>query len=521
MSVFFLIVAVESVILVVSARQFERAALQRLTSDAQLLIEPLLVRARATGIQAPDFDPVLGRYGLRAVAVYARDGRRVAFAGEGPLSESPPNVRNTMATPGEWLEPDHLLTASWRSELDDASTVAVLIDASQVARDLRGYELRILGLVAVIILVVTAGIMATMDFLLLRPMLHLRASTLRAAKEPETAAREAIPTTRSDEMGELITAHNAMLRQIADGKRRDRELAEERARFVTHHDALTGLPNRLALLEFLDGQRGVSGATLFLVNVLQFRVLNATLGPDRGNRLLCRIAARLKTNAAPGDFVAHPGADRFAVVVPGESSAEQASSAAERMLEALVKPFDLGDGVATTLKSCVGIAQRPAEALEGRLLISEAELALTRTYGEEDVTYQFFSDRFAEEAKVRHALTQDLERAIARDELYLVYQPKVTLNSGAVSGAEALIRWYHPRRGLVSPIEFIPIAETTGLITPIGDLVLRAACTQVRDWLERHGWSPAIAVNLSARQFTDHDLCGRLGSILGDAGIPA
>jgi EAL domain-containing protein (putative c-di-GMP-specific phosphodiesterase class I) len=171
----------------------------------------------------------------------------------------------------------------------------------------------------------------------------------------------------------------------------------------------------------------------------------------------------------------------------------------------------------------IGIAQSGADCREGRTLLAQADLALSLTYGADELTYQFFSPALADEARSRQALARDLERALERGELFLALQPKVRLDGDLghpVSGAEVLLRWFHAARGPVSPAEFIPVAEATGLILPIGAFVLEAACGLARDWRARLGASPRLAVNLSAQQFAQPDLCAQAARAIARAGIP-
>jgi EAL domain-containing protein (putative c-di-GMP-specific phosphodiesterase class I) len=176
-------------------------------------------------------------------------------------------------------------------------------------------------------------------------------------------------------------------------------------------------------------------------------------------------------------------------------------------------------GSALPVRVRVGVACAPVREHDAPALLSQAEFALSRTRAEDSGEYQFFSAGLADEARERQALARDLQRAIGSGELFPVYQPKFSLQGGGgakIAGAETLLRWTSPRRGAVSPGLFIPLAETNGLIVPIGDFILRAACAQMRGWLDRHGWSPRLAVNLSAQQFSLPDLQDRLRCVLAE-----
>ncbi len=518
-TVFALIFLIESVLLIPSAERFMRVERQRLADHAQIMIDPLLMRASARRA-IPDFGPVIGHYGLRAVAIYGPQGELLFQSGSSPLRHvAAPSW--TMARPVE-TSGDTELLASWRTDFLGGASVLTRMDTSGLRSELIAHLLRIAGLVAIIVLVVTVGTMSVLDMWVLRPLLALRASSIKAATDPEAASAGTRDMSAHGELQELISAHNTMLRELALGRQRDREMAEERARFLTRHDTATGLPNRTALLEFLDRRHeAANGATLLLLNVMRFRFFNATYGTEAGDRLLAELARRLCAVAAPADFVARLGNDRFALARGERLTPTDAAMLAERTLAASATPLEVAPDTVVAPDVRIGIAKD--STLTPHELITQAELALARTYDNGGGKYEFFSAVLAEQARERQALVRDLELAIERAELYIVLQPKVLLSPakpGALAGAEVLLRWKHPSRGHVSPALFVPLAEAAGLISTIGDLVLRKSCMLIHDWLERYGASPRLAINLSAQQFAQPDLPERLERTLTDYAIP-
>jgi diguanylate cyclase (GGDEF)-like protein len=518
MAVFLLILVVESFILVPSAQRFERSELDRLADRAVITVEPALLVGG--GAPPKEIASLVGQYGLTGLALYSRDGSPLLQVGEHAGLDYSDGVAKRAGMMAERLggTADGKRTdVVWRSGRAGEPTVFVRLDSGHVREALISYLLRIGGLVAIIVLVVTAGTMLVLHIAVLRPLLALRRSALAAGGDPDHASRWAVGSKRVDEMGDLIRAYDDMLERITDSKRRDREIAEERARYLSHHDTVTGLPNRLALMEYLarcrESQSGNHHATLLLINLLQFRDLNANLGTRRADELLRRLCAGLKRTAAPEDFIAHLGADRFALVRVGPPADSDAGYAA--LIVRAVREACASAG-AECIQVRIGITDAPVRDIEGSVLLGQAEFALSRPRVEDSGEYRFFSPALAAEARERQSLARDLERAIAADELFAVYQPKISLAGGTnrICGAEVLLRWRSPTRGMVSPGIFIPLAETTGLIIPIGDLVLRAACAQMRAWLDRHGWSPRLAVNLSAQQFSLPDLEQRLARAL-------
>ena len=526
MAVFALILVVESAILIPSAQRFERNELERLANQAVIAIEPvLLVGGALRGGNAPaeEMAALVGQYRLAGLALFGRDGSPLMRVGEHEglaYAQSVAKLAGMMAERVSSSADGKRTDVAWRSARAGEPLVLARLDSGHVRGALISYLLRIGGLVAIIVLVVTAGTMLVLHFSVLRPLLALRRSALAAGADPARSVRHVIGSRRRDEMGDVLRAHDEMLRNVADSKSRDQAMAQERARYVSHHDALTGLPNRAALIEYLDRSRdadeGESATSLFLFNLLQFREFNAREGSRRGDEILRRLAVKLKRTAKSGDFVAHLGADRFAIARV-HPDADGDAVYAERVLVAA--KLACASGGAESIRVRVGIACAKSRDLDATDLLGQAEFALSRTRAEDSGEYQFFSSGLAEEASERQRLARDLERAIGAGELFAVYQPKLALSSGGgpkVMAAETLLRWTSATRGAVSPGRFIPLAEANGLIIPIGDFVLRAACAQMRDWLDRHGWSPRLAVNLSAQQFSLPDLKDRLARVLAE-----
>ncbi len=524
LAVFGLILGVESVIIVPSARYFERGELMRLAERTQSLVEFVLADARRRRI-LPDLDAIVGQEGLRGVAIRGPSGAVLASAGEVPATDLVPGAtlkRQLVSTETG----GRTLTAVWRSDLIPDVTVAARVDVGDLPQRLHAYLLRIAGLIAIIVLVVTVGTMLVLDRWLLRPLLRLRESALKAAATPDDAASFTLSMRRGDEMGDLIHAHNTMLNRVADSRRRDKEMAVEQAFFLTHHDLITGLPNRAALLEFLKRRCGMGhGVTVLLFNVLRFRALNATYGHAAADRLLHELARCLQYAASPDDFLAHVGADRFVIVRCGMGDPHVTAALAEKLLNAVSHPIKVADDVEVSLPVRVGIAQSDGNVFVGEDLLSQAELALVQTYEATTCKYQFYSPQFALAMRARQQLTHDLEQAILRREFFVVFQPKVKLlppHDGAVlAGAEVLLRWQHPTRGLVNPAEFIPLAESTGLMGQIGDFVLRAAGEHIQRWHTRYGWSPRLAINVSGQEFSDPDLVRRIKRVVHGSAMPA
>jgi diguanylate cyclase (GGDEF)-like protein/PAS domain S-box-containing protein len=318
----------------------------------------------------------------------------------------------------------------------------------------------------------------------------------------------------------------------------ERKELEDRLKHQALHDALTGLPNRTLFTDRLGhaltrseagrGERPGSVAVLFL-DLDNFKIVNDSLGHEAGDRLLVEMARRISGCLRMGDTAARLGGDEFTVLLEGARDTEEAEDAArnvaERIAEALEIPFVLGEQE-VFVTSSIGIAAlspREEDGPEG--LLRDADAAMYRAKQSGKSRYQLFDDSMNAVALDRLNLENDLRRALERGEYRLHYQPTMSLETGRITGVEALLRWEHPERGLVLPGEFIPIAEETGLIIPLGRWVLREACRQVMEWGETlpAGYPArtlAVSVNLSAKQFMQEDLTRDIVRALEETGLP-
>jgi diguanylate cyclase (GGDEF)-like protein/PAS domain S-box-containing protein len=304
-----------------------------------------------------------------------------------------------------------------------------------------------------------------------------------------------------------------------------RRETEETIRNLAYNDPLTGLPNRLLFHDRLSqaierARRNRQMLAVMLVDLDRFKLINDSLGLDKGDHLLRQVAKRLVGALRKSDTVGRFSGDEFMVLAPGTESVEAAAKVAQKLLDALKEPFDI-DGRDITIAASVGIALYPLDGEAPEPLLKNADTALGRAKEQGRNSYQFYKTEMNARALQRLMLESGLRRALEHGELLLHYQPQVSLETGRIVGVEALLRWQHPELGMVPPSEFVPIAEETGLIVPIGEWVLRTAARTMLEW--DRGGLPAIrlAVNLSARQFNDPELVPRIAAILGETGFPA
>ena len=321
-------------------------------------------------------------------------------------------------------------------------------------------------------------------------------------------------------IGRHITFGTRTLVAVATRDQRERLRSDSLLRQLAHHDALTGLANRLSFAEALEAcltrslRRGETFALLML-DLDRFKVVNDTMGHAMGDELLRSVALRLQQAIGPEDVVARLGGDEFAILVNLSADLSRDRSVAEVVIDLLSRPFPI-EGHVIHIAASIGIALAPQDGREPSHLMRGADLALYRSKQDGGCTYRYFEPEMSNRVQARRMLELDLRRAAAEGEFELVYQPQVDARSGAFSGAEALIRWRHPLRGLVQPGDFIPLAEEIGLIGTIGEWLLHTACIEAMRWPDHM----VLAVNLSPVQVRDPQLAASVAAILTTTGLP-
>ena len=303
--------------------------------------------------------------------------------------------------------------------------------------------------------------------------------------------------------------------------------AYDESRHQALHDALTGLPNRALFInrlqQSIDRKSREPGTSAVLyMDLDQFKVINDSLGHEAGDELLIEVARRLQSCLRPMDTAARLGGDEFTILLDEISGPADAIKVAERVASALKSPFTLGENQVFVTTS-VGISLGTSDQTKPNDLLRDADVAMYEAKKEGKARYKMFDSAMHAQALQRLRMENGLRRAIEQDQLRVHYQPKISLATGRIVGMEALVRWEHPVRGLVPPGEFIPLAEETALINPLGHWVLREACRQTKQWRDDFPEAAdlVMSVNLSVRQFQQPNLVGDLAEILRQTGLPA
>ena len=316
----------------------------------------------------------------------------------------------------------------------------------------------------------------------------------------------------------LATGAVIVFRDVSAARAMSLEMAHS-----AQHDFLTGLPNRMLLNDRISqaialAPRHTSQVAVLFLDLDGFKHINDSLGHPVGDLLLRSVARRLVTCVRASDTVSRQGGDEFVVLLSEAEQWEDAAIVATRMLHAVAEAHSI-DQRDLHITTSIGVSVYPDDGRDAETLIKNADTAMYQAKENGKQSFQFFKPAMNVRAVERQSIEESLRRALERDEFVLHYQPKVDLRTGAITGAEALLRWTHPERGLVSPAQFIPIAEDSGLILPIGRWVLRGACLQARRWVDEGLPAMTMAVNVSSMEVRAEDFVTGLFEILDDTGL--
>ena len=348
---------------------------------------------------------------------------------------------------------------------------------------------------------------------------------LRKPAEPIEVLQCATALSRKWENDKLVKEHVLRLEEVITTRTRGLEAANLQLRHLATHDSLTGLPNRVLLDDRLQqamahADRDMRSFALLVCDLDRFKLINDSLGHRAGDELLQEVAHRLLTVVRAADTVARFGGDEFVLIATSIGDAEDAEALAARVMDVLQAPVRIA-AIDIHTSPSIGIAMYPDDGVSMQALLAHADAAMYSAKQNGRGNFRRYAPGMDEGTQDRVQLESDLHNAVTQNQFELYYQPKVDTRTGAVRSAEALIRWVHPTRGIVSPAEFIPLAEECGLIGTIGGWVIREACRQARAWQLDGVPTLRVSVNLSASQFRDSGLVDGIRSALDDADLQA
>lgn len=538
-------IVVELLILVPSALNFRQAFIGNIRDVALASVVPLL----------PEFS---GQNASKDLLLDALEARHPAVLG-GALYDREGNLLGNFGVHPEWgafdfahndktvVEDDDLysIESYWNGQqISQPYDLVLKIDISSMPYQFFLYICRIGGLILIIAFTLTTMLVLTIGRLVFFPLLHLRDVVENARHNPESADIRGIETNRQDEIGQLATSCRQLLDQtaqslvelrdhreaLADANTKlEQAVAERTAALVTAnrslkaeiaervqaeaqlthqamHDALTKLPNRVLFRDRLAqalfvARRNQENIAVLCLDLDRFKEVNDTLGHAAGDELLKQIGTRVGADIRESDTLARLGGDEYAIIQVGQSQPDGSQTLASRLMSLADEPFIL-DGHEVIVGISIGIAIGPTDADKPDALLSNADIALRRAKSDGRRSFRFFEPSMDAHRRHRLATERDLRRALAEQQLELYYQPQINSRTNRICGLEALIRWHHPERGIVSPIDFIPVAEETGLILPIGDWIFHQACQDAAAWPDH----VRVSINLSPAQFQHRDL---------------
>lgn len=423
------------------------------------------------------------------------------------------NVGNT------WTQPSSQAVTSGYAEFRDLSGNKSSVVSFQVPRSIYQQGVKTVylffGFTVGLAILASVAFFVFIEKVYMARLVALMKSMMKIRLTKDFSARAAV--NGDDELAGLQLEFNNMMESLQE--------SQEIIQFQANHDPLTRLPNRLTFARELDASIDFAKRKGFKVGILfidldKFKSVNDTLGHAVGDELLLRVTQRVRNAVRDGDVVSRLAGDEFTVLLPNLEDLNQITHITDRIVEALGNPFQVG-AHQIVLTASIGISVFPFDGVDAQSLLTNADTAMFKVKQGGRNHYRMYTCAMSEHMSRAALIEQHLPAAITHEEFQLVYQPKVNVRTGRLAGAEALLRWNSPELGVVSPAEFIPIAESTGLILSLGEWVLKTSCRQIVSWKENGYENQRVAINLSGVQLKQENLVDSIKAILTETGCPA
>lgn len=537
-SAFMMILLIQTLILNFGTMpNFENSRLQHLREIGQSAVIPIIDPSISELLKSPITDRNAGRLlattKVKGLSIYGPSGVGNSMVLIGAYGE--PTV--LMANDETALRKTHRNSDGSAYEFIFRNTgvmgsnyFVVRMDSSGVQPEIFRYVIETLMIMLFMSLFVTTVLMIALGRWLLEPILFMRNNLQSAFKNPENPKLQDNPFDARDEIGGAIDIAQQLIRQNAENLIRIKSAAEDKIHKLAYYDTLTTLPNRTLFLQTLGEHsrpRLDGSAERFAVVTIDldhFKDINDSMGHTVGDAILRGVAKRLRASMPESATVSRSGEDEFAVMMPLNNDINTARDVAEKILHVIRgEPFKVFNET-FQVRASIGVSTFPDDGTDPNQVLKNADIALNRAKEDGRDTIKEYSEDFDRAVQQRFQMLRDLRDALENNQLALYYQPQLDLKSGAIIGAEALLRWWKPdnsKQGgsFISPAEFIPVAEQSGLIVPIGEWVMETACKTAKDWRDSHGIDIRIAINVSANQFSQSDLCAFTQKVINDTGL--
>ncbi|MFN3700652.1 MAG: putative bifunctional diguanylate cyclase/phosphodiesterase [Alphaproteobacteria bacterium] len=533
LAVFLTILAVQAIILNFTLRDFENARLMELREAGRTSIVPLLdariTDLLATPIDEEDLNKLITLTKVNGIAIYSNQFDLIKLYGE-PLTLLMIN-QDSLSNTHRSADGSSFEVVYRSNDLGRPFIIVAKLDSSHIHVQVQDYVKQTIIVMLLMSAFVTTVLMIALGHWLLEPILFMRSNLIAASKNPENPQIQDSPYDTSDEIGGAIEIAQKLIRQNAENITRIKGAAQDKIHKLAYYDTLTGLPNRTFFIQTLadkiktaNGEESTERFAVITIDLDHFKDVNDSMGHNVGDAILRAVGKRLRTAMPEAATVSRTGEDEFAVTLVLSEETGTSKDLAEKIAQVIrSEPFRVFNEQ-FQIRASIGVSTFPDDARDPDQVLKNADIALNRAKEDGRDTIKEYSEDFDRAVQQRFQMLRDLRDAMEKEQLDLFYQPQLDLRTGEIIGAEALIRWWKPDNSkeggsYISPGEFIPVAEQSGLIVPIGEWVMRKACHDAKRLEIEYGKPIRIAVNVSAAQFSQSDLVTYTQKVLAETGL--